>query len=115
MMRLDVRVSFQNDKVNNLVRKQQFNELDFLSYIGGLLGLFAGFSVLSFVELVYWFLIRICLDKIRRVSSKVVPLIRVPTLRSSRLDNFGKQVKNYLQESSIHGLSYISDGKFIQR
>jgi hypothetical protein len=114
-LKIDLKVSFVSENVGNFIRKQQFNELDFLSYIGGLLGLFAGFSVLSFVELVYWFSIRVFLQRIRRASSTVVPLIRVPTLSSSRLDNFGKQVKNYLQESSIHGLSYLSDGQFIQR
>jgi hypothetical protein len=114
-LKLDVKITFGGDKVNNLIRKQQFNELDFLSYIGGLLGLFAGFSVLSFAELVYWFSIRVCLEKMRRVSSKVVPLIRIPALRSTKIDTFRNYIKNYLQESSIHGLSYLSDGQFIQR
>jgi hypothetical protein len=115
ILRIDVKATFESDNVNNIVRKQQFNELDFLSYIGGLLGLFAGFSVLSFIELIYWFLIRVCLDKMRRVSSKVVPVIRIPTMRSRKLESFSKHVKNYLNESSIHGLSYLSDSQLIQR
>ena len=33
--------------------------LDFISQIGGLLGLFMGFSVISFVEVFYWFSFRL--------------------------------------------------------
>jgi hypothetical protein len=37
----------------SLLRYQPFKLVDFLSYVGGILGLFVGVSVLSIVELVY--------------------------------------------------------------
>jgi hypothetical protein len=115
VMRIDVKILFGSDKVNNLIRKQQFNEIDFLSYIGGLLGLFAGFSVLSFIELVYWFLIRVCIVNDRKSSAKVYPFKQPTADLKTRFDIFRNYVENYLKESSIHGLSFIFDGKSIQR
>jgi hypothetical protein len=86
-----------------------------LSYIGGLLGLFAGFSVLSFVELVYWLSIKEFLKRFGNSSSKVVPFIELSSHRTKRFRILRSYIEKYLNESSIHGLSYISDGKFIQR
>ena len=31
--------------------------IDFISSLGGLFGLFLGFSLLSFVEIIYWFIV----------------------------------------------------------
>ena len=31
--------------------------IDFVSSLGGLFGLFLGFSLLSFVEILYWFIV----------------------------------------------------------
>jgi acid-sensing ion channel, other len=47
-----------------LVRYQEFKDKDFLSYVGGLLGLFAGISVLSIVEFIYFFSLRLVVDLI---------------------------------------------------
>ncbi|XP_070509998.1 pickpocket protein 11-like [Chironomus tepperi] len=41
------------------IRYQQFKLVDFLSYVGGILGLFAGISVLSIVEFFYYFTLRL--------------------------------------------------------
>ena len=32
--------------------------VDFISSLGGLFGLFLGFSIVSFVEIVYWIVVR---------------------------------------------------------
>lgn len=42
-----------------LIRYQEFSTKDYLSYVGGLLGLFAGISVLSIVETFYFFTLRV--------------------------------------------------------
>ncbi|KAG5667492.1 hypothetical protein PVAND_015472 [Polypedilum vanderplanki] len=42
-----------------LLRYQPFKLVDFLSYVGSILGLFAGISVLSIVEIFYYFVLRI--------------------------------------------------------
>ena len=112
--KLDVDVSFFNDKFNHLIRKQQFNELDILSYIGGLLGLFAGFSVLSFIEVVYWFTIRNIMKNFTNSSSKVVPL-NEQNPRQNYLFQIGQYLVNYFNESSIHGLEMISKSNLLER
>jgi len=43
-------------------RYQQFTFSDVVSYVGGLLGLFAGISMLSIVEMFYFFVIRVAVD-----------------------------------------------------
>ena len=34
------------------------NPVDFIASLGGLFGLFLGFSIVSFVEIFYWILVR---------------------------------------------------------
>jgi hypothetical protein len=70
--------------------------LDFCSYCGGSLGLFLGFSVISAIEIVYYFTLRILYK--RKLEN--------------RIENFNQNSKdkpNYLQEfaglSSVHGFN----------
>lgn len=111
--KLDTKVSFKNDKFNHLIRKQHFNELDVLSYVGGLLGLFAGFSVLSFIELFYWFTIRSFLEKFNKLTSKVTYL-NEQNPRAGQVIKLKTFLVNYFKESSIHGLGLISGSNIIQ-
>ena len=37
--------------------------IDFISALGGLFGLFLGFSLMSFVEIIYWF----CIVMVRKI------------------------------------------------
>ena len=39
-------------------KSRKMTEVDFIANIGGLFGLFLGFSILSSFEIIYWFLIR---------------------------------------------------------
>ena len=43
-------------------RSLKMTEIDFISSLGGVFGLFLGFSLLSFVEIFYWF----CVIPVRR-------------------------------------------------
>ena len=43
-------------------RSLKMTEIDFISSLGGVFGLFLGFSLVSFVELLYWF----CVFPVRR-------------------------------------------------
>lgn len=50
---------FSDDDFHPLCRTRRFTTIDFLSNVGGVLGLFAGISVLSFFEAFYFFTLRI--------------------------------------------------------
>jgi len=105
-----IEVKFKTKEIFPRVYRRQFTSLDLLSYIGGLLGLVAGFSVLSFIEICYFFTIRIWFDKVQ--GRKVTPL-NVQEEAPSRLQKLVKVPREYLityfGNSSIHGLNFMSD------
>ncbi|CAO1403765.1 unnamed protein product [Diamesa tonsa] len=110
---VEIIIKFQKNEFFSVIRKKQFSKTDFISYCGGILGLFAGISVLSFIELIYYFTIRVVGDWKR---SKVVPIANIESLQS-----FPKQAENkimktlktytlkYFKGTSIHGFNYSVD------
>jgi Amiloride-sensitive sodium channel len=62
-------VKWNVDEIYPSFRTIQFTVTDSLCYIGGLLGLFAGISILSLVELVYFFTLRLIGDAFKNQSS----------------------------------------------
>ena len=44
-------------KILEYERSKRMTPIDFVSSLGGLFGLFLGFSLLSFVEILYWFIV----------------------------------------------------------
>ena len=107
-MNIGFRLQYKENVFNQLIRKKQFNELDFLSYVGGILGLFAGFSALSMVELIYWFSYRVFVGN--RSDVRVYPFNKIPENGIFRI-----QLSSYFKESSIHGLSYIVEVSWTNR
>jgi hypothetical protein len=99
-MSSQVYIFFKNQDFFPMVIQQQLSTLDFIGYCGGSLGLFLGFSALSAVEIVYYFTLRIVLERVRR--------IKVDVLSGNSIEN---ESKNYLVEllenSSIHGCNQI--------
>jgi len=57
-----INVRMNMDDIILYRRYQQFTYSDVISYVGGLLGLFAGISMLSIVELFYFFTIRLVVN-----------------------------------------------------
>lgn len=105
-------LQYKNSEVNQLIRKKQFTAVDFLSFVGGILGLFAGFSALSFVELIYWFGIRVFVRKFTKIDSKVHPIENVQAGKSKFVE-IKEFLKFYLSESSIHGFGFIFESSRI--
>ncbi|KAL7013324.1 hypothetical protein ACKWTF_015331 [Chironomus riparius] len=107
--------AFIKNHYNELVRKKQFNEVDFLSFVGGLLGLFAGFSALSFIEVIYWILSRLKLMILKHKNS-IYPTIVHVTESNQQINTRGTKslIKEYFAESSIHGFNYILNSKTIE-
>jgi hypothetical protein len=105
-----VLIFFKNPEFFPMVRQQQLTALDFISYCGGSLGLFLGFSVLSAVELVYYFTLRLIFKRVR--SNKV---------ECSSNQIAPKANRNYLLEfvssTSVHGCNQTSMNRrhFLER
>jgi amiloride-sensitive sodium channel len=57
-----INVRMTTDELIIYYRYQQFTLSDEISYVGGLLGLFAGISMLSIVEVAYFFTLRMLVD-----------------------------------------------------
>jgi len=109
-----VEVKFKTKEIFPRIRRRQFTSLDLLSYIGGSLGLLIGFSVLSLIEICYFFTIKIWFDKVQQ--RKVTPL----NVQGESQKRFQKLFKvthefpipiTYFDKSSIHGLRFLSDDK----
>lgn len=49
---------FEDDLVIPIVRSEYYTFIDFLASSGGLVGLFMGASLLSFIEMVYYLTLR---------------------------------------------------------
>jgi acid-sensing ion channel, other len=61
---------YKHDEILPMLSYEKFALKDFLSFAGGLLGLFAGISVLSLIELFYFFTIRLIVDVWRTFRMK---------------------------------------------
>jgi hypothetical protein len=98
------------------VSQKQFDFVDFLSFVGGISGLLAGFSALSFIELMYW------LAKKLSACFKTKPFIEEPHSQDTE-ENFSRSssfpffdfFKSYFQESSIHSFLYFVNSSVPQR
>lgn len=89
------------------ILKQQLTTLDFISYCGGALGLFLGFSAVSAIEIVYYFSVRIWFD--RKQHTKVSSFNESnATSDDSSSNNFLVQVMN---STSIHGFNHVARPK----
>lgn len=60
-----IALSWKGSEYYAMVRYQQLKFVDFLSYVGGILGLFAGISVLSIFEILYFLTLRLVTDLVR--------------------------------------------------
>jgi hypothetical protein len=90
-------IFFKDSEFFPLIFQQQLTTLDFVSYCGSLMGLFLGFSVISAIEVVYYFTLRIFCAK--KQSKKVTPL---EVTSEPSQDSYLTEV---LQNSSIHGFN----------
>ena len=57
-----VNIFFGEERILKYVTLNRMSTLDFLSQIGGSLGLFMGISIISVIELIYWFTFRLFLN-----------------------------------------------------
>ena len=78
-----VKVTFNSPMLLQITRDVKINFVGKLSAIGGNLGLFTGFSIMSFVELMYWF-VKIVYTTIMMSCGKSDAVTGVGALRQKR-------------------------------
>jgi hypothetical protein len=94
---IDFDVKFDKNFFFAFRRRKNFSDADILGLVGGFLGLFAGVSVLSLFEIIF----HVFKTQIKEENSD-----------KSEKQNIGKE---FLAESSIHGLGYVvNNTKFIR-
>lgn len=110
-----VKVVFDSLVYNPFIRKQQFDMIDFFSYFGGLLGLFAGISVLSIFEVIFRTMIMLFRCKWKRSILRVRPFVEDMQVYKTMINKFQEYAKKFLEQSSINGLNYLLSGNIVQR
>jgi hypothetical protein len=94
-----IEVLFGSAEFFPFVLQQQLTFFDFLSYCGGSLGLFLGFSTLSAIEICYYFSLRLIF--VRNQKKKV------DIEDSSDAEKKRNYLMEILESSSIHGFNQI--------
>jgi Amiloride-sensitive sodium channel len=92
--------------IHPLVKVYSFTFSDFLSKIGGFMGLLAGISVLSIVE--FFYLAVVFWKKDKKVQPASRPR-KVAWDQTHALYLLTKYYANFLETSGIHGLHYLKD------
>jgi hypothetical protein len=90
---------FERPSFYPFILQPQLTTLDFVSYCGGSLGLFLGFSLISAVEIVYYFVVRLVFGSWRR---KVAPE------ENLHHESEKKLLSEVIATSTIHGFNQIA-------
>jgi acid-sensing ion channel, other len=61
-------VTFKESQIQISKREEQLGQSEFIANCGGLLGLFMGVSLMSFVELIYFCTVRLLVDMGRKMN-----------------------------------------------
>lgn len=94
-----------------LLRTLKLQSVEFLSNVGGILGLMVGCSSLSLIEFVYFISIRSVSDQLNKnkVSSEQPESFKKAP---SKLKSF---ILEYLNNSSIHSASHIANRNWFEK
>jgi hypothetical protein len=99
---------FKSAEFFPLILQQKLTALDFVSYCGGSLGLFLGFSAVSVIELVFFFTIRLIFRM--RTRNRVQSFTR-----TDKKEEDDKKVNYFVEvmsSSSIHGCNHAVCGDY---
>ena len=103
-------MNFKDDSFYPQIRKKYFTIIDWFSFVGGIFGLFFGFSFLSAFEIVFHVWMSLFGGNSRRHLK-----IKKMFTKTSRINKFfekvGDHLKEFLENSSIHSCVYIADSK----
>ena len=103
---IEVQIEFGTNEVLAISRKIGYTIVDTLSFIGGFLGLFAGFSFLSAGEVIDYLMIQPL--KIFK-KKKLVKIHPKRVMRRSKNNKALKYFTIFLKSSSIHSFNHIGN------
>lgn len=79
-------IFFRHNQFITSKRSELYGRTDFVANCGGLLGLFMGVSLLSFVEIIYHATLRLCCSLRKRVAHESTNKVSVRPLSGTLLD-----------------------------
>jgi Amiloride-sensitive sodium channel len=113
-----IRVYIKDNSILTSQREELYTTTNFIADCGGLLGLFLGVSVISFLEIAYFCTIRLYL-KLRHSErlddEQTVPMENRQTMQVGTTKLYLKLLKNllvdYSTKTTIQGLHYVAEAK----
>ena len=102
---MKISVKFRDDYFFPQVRRKYFTMIDWFSFIGGILGLFFGFSFLSAFEIIFLVLKGV-------FDGKSVNLSVLNFKATNRFTKVIEYCQQFLINSSIHSFKYIADKNY---
>ncbi|CRL07762.1 CLUMA_CG020716, isoform A [Clunio marinus] len=91
-----ISIRFKNEEFYPLVTSSFMSSIDIISYIGGYLGLFLGFSFLSLMEIIYHVFIKTTSESCRKSEKS--------EKQKGNEEDSSNLFSSFMKESSIHGL-----------
>jgi len=114
---LGIIANFKDDSFYPQIRKKYFTMIDWFSFVGGILGLFFGFSFLSAFEIIFhaWMLI-VKIGGCKRFWNKD-RFFRIKQFKISKSIKYFKYFENFMKNSTVHSFRYIfgNDLKILER
>ena len=77
-----VTVYLQEPYVTKMIREEKITRTTFLSNIGGLIGIFQGISVISFIEIMYFMILRLCQIRKSKTQIESIQTINVQAMNN---------------------------------
>lgn len=110
-------IFYRDSSFYPLVKTQLASFSDFLGSVGGLLGLFAGVSMISIIEFLYFFIykpiLRTVLHRVHKIHPRNLIKIESQTVPQINEQHVLYQLSAYflefLNRSTIHGVNFIAD------
>jgi Amiloride-sensitive sodium channel len=105
-------IYFKENQIMTSERRERYGSTDFLANCGGLLALFLGISIISFVEIIYFCTIRLWYN-LKNPNDIIHDYIETDDPRTGH--GYLKIVKNlivdYFSKTSIQGVRFVADTK----